>query len=97
LSTCAPCGFVRIRHYGILSFRNKTTKLNLARNYFGLTQWQKLEIKDWKLVVLHRLNFDPDLCPFCKTGRMIAVEILGPLRGPPLYDPITLNGLAHAS
>ena len=59
-------GFVRIRHYGFLSSRNKKEKLNQARCYFSMEQWTKPEKENWKIVAIQRLNFIPDQCPFCK-------------------------------
>jgi hypothetical protein len=84
-----PSGFVRIRHYGILASRNKTTKLNQAKLFFRLTPWQKPQISDWKQVAQERMGINPDQCPHCKQGTLRLVEILDPLRGPPQFDPLT--------
>lgn len=77
-----PPGYRRIRHYGILSSRNKTRSLQCARSFFGVNT-QKHKSLDWKEVSKIRLGYDPDLCPRCKKGRMQLVENYLPERGPP--------------
>ena len=78
-----PSGFTRIRHYGILASRNKSSQLNKLRQYFKLCPWKKPQKTDWKEVVEQRMNIIPDQCPHCKEGVMQVIEILEPRRGPP--------------
>ena len=82
-----PSGFVRIRHYGILSSRNKSVKLNHARTYFGLEQWEKPEKVAWQQVAQERMNFIPEQCPRCKEGVMQVIAVIDPQRGPPFKVP----------
>jgi hypothetical protein len=90
-----PSGFVRIRHYGILSSRNKAVKLNQARSFFGLEAWQKPEAVTWQQVAQQRMNFIPDQCPVCKEGILRTVAIIDPQRGPPVgYFRIKISGYA---
>lgn len=89
-----PSGFVRIRHYGILSARNKAEKLNQARIFFGLEAWQKPESVTWQQVAQQRMNFIPDQCPVCKEGILITVAIIDPQRGPPMHFRIKISGYA---
>jgi phage FluMu protein Com len=86
-----PPRFVRIRHYGMLSSRNKSKKLNQARDYFSMEQWEKPEAINWKLVAEQRMNFIPDQCPKCKEGIMEIIEVINPARGPPLNQFIKHN------
>ena len=79
-----PSGFVRIRHYGILSSRNKAVKLNQARSFFGLKEWQKPELVTWQQVTEQRMRFIPDQCPVCKEGILMMVAVIDPQRGPPM-------------
>jgi hypothetical protein len=79
-----PPGFVRIRHYGILSSRNKAVKLNQARSFFGLEKWQKPEKMAWKQIAEHRMNFIADQCPVCKEGILMVIAVIDPQRGPPV-------------
>lgn len=78
-----PSGFVRIRHYGLLStaHRDQLRKLQLA---FGVKVPKIKEKKNWKDVCREYLNFDPDLCPCCGKGKMIIVEQFLPGRSPPI-------------
>ena len=92
-----PRAFVRIRHYGILSSRNKQVKLNQARECFGMEQWQKPEPISWKQIAQQRMNFIPDQCPRCKEGIMQVTEIIDPTRGPPIKTPSQLYNSFHAA
>ena len=45
---------------------------------------EKSAKKNWKQICKEKLNFDPDLCPCCKKGKMITKELLEiHKRGPP--------------
>jgi hypothetical protein len=81
-----PEGFVKIRHYGILSNRNRNAKLKQVRQVLGCNgddvpdeplSWQEL---------LHRLTgIDPAVCPHCGKGQMRMLQVLLPEnnRSPP--------------
>ena len=88
-----PPGFVRIRHYGILSTRRKTQCLEDARLSLGVAAPQK-QAMDWKSIARKKLGFDPDRCPFCGQGNMVIIEKLAPQRGPPksIFNLIKGNG-----
>lgn len=69
-----PKGFVRIRHYGILS---STSKKEAISNIRAQTPAASIIVPQSKAEV-----YNPKLCPHCKTETMITLEIL-PKRGPP--------------
>jgi hypothetical protein len=76
-----PRGFVRIRHYGLLS----TTKRNLLR-HIQCSRGIVVPIaakKNWKEICREHLHYDPDLCPHCGKGKMITIERMLPGRSPP--------------
>ena len=79
-----PKGFVRIRHYGLLSSKNRPQLRQLQR-YHGIHVRQESKHKDWKQVCREHLGYDPDLCPHCKKGKMITIERFDPVRGPPEF------------
>jgi len=66
-----PHGFMKIRHYGILSNRNKIKirKIQLIRGILP-RQKNKMNYQDFCKTIF---QFDPDQCPCCKTGRMITL------------------------
>lgn len=77
-----PRGFVRIRHYGLLS----STKRELLRTVqlsYGIVIPKLREKKHWKDICREHLNFDPDICPQCGKGMMITIEWMLPGRSPP--------------
>ena len=81
-----PKSFVKIRHFGIFSSR-RADKLHVTKCQMmnqPVTKREKKPKKNWKQVCKDQLNFDPDLCPCCKKGRMVTKEYLEkPKRGPP--------------
>lgn len=76
-----PDGFMRIRHYGLLSNCHREQKLAVCRELLSATEsveatgskWQ-----DWK-ARYQALTGEPiDLCPECHQGRLLIVEVLQP-------------------
>ena len=65
-----PKGFVRIRHYGILSSTWKRKKLKDLQ--------ERLKVVPLQTTAATKLH----KCPHCKTGTMVTIETFG-IRGPP--------------
>ena len=67
-----PCGFYKIRYYGI--FANKLSD-GLLDIYLSLNnkemELSSLEGKSWQEIVQDTFGYDPFHCRKCKTGRMI--------------------------
>jgi hypothetical protein len=83
-----PRGFVRIRHYGLLSTARRE-ELRELQQAFGIITAKIREKKTWKEVCREHLNYNPDICPHCGKGRMITVELLLGSRPPPLFRVLT--------
>lgn len=81
-----PKGFVRIRHYGILSSSRKQNTLPLIHHQLN-TRYEKPEKKDWKQISIQSLNYNPDCCPVCKKQTMITILVFDK-RGPPAAELI---------
>ena len=83
-----PKGFVRIRHYGLLS-SSKRPQLKQLQMALGIQVPEKREKKNWKQLCREHLGFDPDLCPVCGQGKMVVIQWLDAVRGPPekLWNP----------
>jgi len=71
-----PKGFVRIRHYGILSSTSKAVTLPEIRKQ--LPELKESKPKDRRKVE----PYNPLICPCCKTETMVTLEIFTK-RGPP--------------
>lgn len=65
-----PKGFTRIRHYGLLSPRNRKTKLSLCRTLTKtkFTPVPKLSASE---LFIQLTGKDFTLCPSCETGRLM--------------------------
>jgi hypothetical protein len=83
-----PRGFVRIRHYGLLSTARRE-ELRELQQAFDIITPKIREKKTWKEVCREHLNYNPDICPLCGKGRMITVELLLGSRPPPLFPVLT--------
>ncbi|WP_443661898.1 IS91 family transposase [Clostridium sp.] len=74
-----PRKFVKIRHYGILSNRNRSTKLQKCKELTGAVQ-SKSENSDVKLstaeLLLKLTGIDINICPCCDKGEMVTKEKL---------------------
>jgi predicted Zn-ribbon and HTH transcriptional regulator len=72
-----PAGFVRIRHYGLLSNSVREQKLATCRQLLGASSpinSPKSETPDSK-DTLNSVTGEPiDLCPHCRQGRLLPVE-----------------------
>ncbi len=87
-----PNRFVKIRHYGILSNRNRKTKLMQARNLLGsLCEQAKEEKPTWQDLLYRLTGIDPGICPECGKGQLITKEVLFPRtnRSPPQQERIS--------
>ena len=76
-----PDQFFKIRYYGILSARNKKTKLEKCKEQLGvpLKQTDKLRLS-WQELLEQVSGIDPTRCAHCKKGRLFLVEVLNPVR-----------------
>lgn len=76
-----PRGFVRIRHYGILSSSRKQQILPLLHQQLE-SRYEFPEDKSWKQISTERLGYNPDACPVCKQLTMVTLFTFD-RRGPP--------------
>ena len=87
-----PHRYVRIRHFGLLSNRNRKDDISLCRMLLDsgkTTTKEKDKQETWQEQLLRICGIDVTTCPVCKKGRMLTVELLPPCRcnGPPGCRP----------
>lgn len=68
-----PEGFVKIRHYGILSNRNRNKKLKACKEFLGVKEEVDIQQTDEKADEIKEGVY---ICPICKKGHMISKEEL---------------------
>ncbi len=76
-----PDGFVKIRHYGILSSRNRKSKLARCMALLGVhhrDQDQEKHTMPWEDLLEQITGVDPRICPYCRKGKMVLKEVLDP-------------------
>jgi len=66
-----PPGFMKIRHYGILSSRAKP-QLKMQQMKMGVPIVKK-EKPSWQEIAKRMMGFDVGVCPCCKTGKMVTI------------------------
>lgn len=76
-----PPGFMKIRHYGILSSRRKAEYIPKPKDENG--QIVLLSKPTWQQVCSERLGYEPEQCPCCGSGRMKIIGFANP-RPPPV-------------
>src|SRR5690606_36443905 len=75
-----PPRFVKIRHYGILSTRNKR-RLQRCKKMFRhsrRTTANPAKKETWGELLLRITGKDPTTCPACKKGKMVEKRIIRP-------------------
>jgi len=67
-------GYRKIRYYGFMANANSAL-LQVTQKEMGVVSGTGKEIKklSWKLIAKQKLNYDADLCPCCKKGKMITL------------------------
>ena len=69
-----PKGFMRIRHYGILSSRNVKTAIPQCRQILGVTEPPVKAKETWEESLLRITGIDITKCPQCKLGSYMLVS-----------------------
>jgi hypothetical protein len=74
-----PIGFMKIRYYGILSNRNKSTKLKVCKIAIRYTE-SKARFKDMNAIEIMKIIIGKDItkCPCCNDGKMKTVRTIWP-------------------
>jgi hypothetical protein len=75
-----PYVFMKIRHYGILSNRNRKRKLARCKKLLGVDGSQEHEQgkESWQELLERITGHDPRICPFCGKGTMVLKQVLIP-------------------
>jgi hypothetical protein len=77
-----PDQFFKIRYYGILSARNRKTKLAKCKELLGVPIVETAEERvSWQELLEKITGTDPTLCPHCKKGRLFLSEVIDPVHG----------------
>jgi Putative transposase/Transposase zinc-binding domain len=78
-----PDRYIRMRHYGLLGNRKCKNNISLCRELLGSNQnitKERDTPETWQEQLLRICNVDVTLCPICRKGRMVRVEVLLPSR-----------------
>jgi hypothetical protein len=83
-----PHRYVRIRHFGLLANRSRKDNIALCREIIGSLKTvtkEKDKPETWQDQLLRLCGIDVTICPVCKKGTILMVELLLPFRcnGPP--------------
>jgi hypothetical protein len=87
-----PPGFMKIRHYGMLSSRAKP-KLKMQQMKMGVSIVKKAKLS-WQQITKQLMGFDVEQCPCCKTGKMITILFFQANAPPARTNVLTTNQAA---
>lgn len=73
-----PCGFMRIRHFGLFANRGRRERLQYCRQMLGITAALVTEKLPWWEAILKHTGRNPLRCPTCENGLLRLVEIVFP-------------------
>jgi hypothetical protein len=77
-----PVGFMKVRHYGILSSRNKAACIETVRVQHDVEPIEKLpKGRNWMETFEMLYGRHPKLCPCCGKGIMLVVQTIEPRHG----------------
>ena len=76
-----PDQFFKIRYYGILSARNRKTKLLKCKEMLGAITETDEQRLSWQELLEQITGIDPTCCPRCKKGKLFLFEVLDPIPG----------------
>ena len=79
-----PVRFQKVRHYGFLSSRNKTSVLKNIRKQIGEKIPESQKHLTWQEIFQIKNNKPHNLCKKCQTGIMQITERVPPQRGSPI-------------
>jgi hypothetical protein len=93
-----PHRFAKIRYFGFLANRHRRSRLSLCRQLLNAPPPEITpQLIDWKTRYQALTGTSPDICPFCRRGRMQLLKILPPPWKRRAGDhPITLHNRIHA-
>jgi hypothetical protein len=78
-----PSGFVKIRHYGLLSNRYRHQKLARCRALLEQPEPAPAEPSSVEDMMLRLTGVDIQRCPICGQGRLRMIAVLAPIRTSP--------------
>jgi len=76
-----PDGFMKTRHYGLLSNRSRKSKLNQCKKLLGvqpLDENLEGQREAWQDLLARITGVDPRICPLCGKGKMMLKKVLNP-------------------
>jgi hypothetical protein len=75
-------GFRKIRYFGILATSNRKQLLQIKADLNPLLV-NTSKKKKWKQIIREKWKYDPFICPQCREGIMVTVEVINPSTRPP--------------
>jgi len=80
-----PLRFVKIRHYGLLSNRDRTARITQARALLAQVPSPPEEANEPVLIVKH-VEAPPLVCPHCGQRALVLIRIIHRPKAPPICD-----------
>lgn len=82
-----PSRFTRIRHYGLLSNRDRNKNLKQCRDLLGQDAPESAGPESAKDLIARLTGIDVTLCPHCRQGKLVHIETFEPFDDRPIIRP----------
>lgn len=88
-----PDGFQKIRYFGFMANRQRAQSLSLCRRLLGSSSQSPpvAHVQDWKERYRELTGVDLNVCPSCKQGRLISVDLLLPITSRPVLPTVRFD------
>jgi hypothetical protein len=80
-----PLRFVKIRHFGILSNRDRLPRISQARALLAISPSQPEETQELAMIVKH-VEPPPLICPHCGHPALVLIRVIDRPKNPPIFD-----------
>jgi hypothetical protein len=80
-----PLRFVKIRHFGILSNRDRLPRISQARALLAISPSQPEETQELAMTVKH-VEPPPLFCPHCGHPALVLIRVIDRPKNPPIFD-----------
>jgi hypothetical protein len=80
-----PPRFVKIRSYGLLSNRSRSTRIALVRTLLPQSPTGSEELPD-PVLTLKPIDPPPLVCPYCGRATLVLIRVIDRPRGTPVWD-----------
>ena len=81
-----PLRFVKIRNYGLLSNRDRSTRIAQARQLLAQSPTLSQQQSSEEILAIKRVEPPPLVCPYCGRPALVLIRVVERPKRPPILD-----------